>query len=89
LNKNDSYKIDRILNNISKFKLGIGREEGKGQSNEELDAKLEEMNKKIKKEFDLVKVEIENFKNRLNNDIRIKVDQLSTKLEDTKSLLIF
>ena len=88
LNKNDSYKIDRILNNISKFKLGVGREEGKGQSNEELDAKLEEMNKKIKKEFDLVKVEIENFKNRLNNDIRIKVDQLSTKLEDTKSRLI-
>ena len=85
LNKNDSYKIDRILNNISKFKLGVGREEGKG---EELDKKLEEMNKKIKKEFDMVKVEIENFKNRINNDISIKIDQLSTKLEDTKSRLI-
>ena len=88
LNKNDSYKIDRILNNISKFKLGVGRGEGNGQSNEELDNKLEEMNKKIKKEFDLVKVEIENFKNRINNDISIKVEQLSTKLEDTKSRLI-
>ena len=88
MNKNDSYKIDRILNNISKFKLGVGRGEGNGQSNEELDNKLEEMNKKIKKEFDLVKVEIENFKNRINNDISIKVEQLSTKLEDTKSRLI-
>ena len=88
LNKNDSYKIDRILNNISKFKLGVGRGEGNCQSNEELDNKLEEMNKKIKKEFDLVKVEIENFKNRINNDISIKVEQLSTKLEDTKSRLI-
>ena len=88
LNKNDSYKIDRILNNISKFKLGVGRGEGNGQSNGELDNKLEEMNKKIKKEFDLVKVEIENFKNRINNDISIKVEQLSTKLEDTKSRLI-
>ena len=36
----------------------------------------------------LVKVEIENFKNRINNDISIKVEQLSTKLEDTKSRLI-
>ena len=88
MNKNDSYKIDRILNNISKFKLGVGRGEGNGQSNEELDNKLEEMNKKMKKEFDLVKVEIENFKNRINNDISIKVEQLSTKLEDTKSRLI-
>lgn len=88
LNKNDSYKIDRILNNISKFKLGVGRDGGKGQSSEELDNKLEEMKKKIKKEFDLVNVEIENFKNRINNDISIKIEQLSTKLEDTKSRLI-
>ena len=31
LNKNDSYKIDKILNNISKFKMGG---DNKGKSNE-------------------------------------------------------
>ena len=85
LNKNDSYKIDKILNNISKFKMGG---ESKGKSNEELTKKFGEINNKIKKEFELFKVEIENFKNKLNNDISIKIDQLSTKLEDTKSRMI-
>ena len=85
LNKNDSYKIDKILNNISKFKMGG---DNKGKSNEELTKKLEEINNKIKKEFELFKVEIENFKNKLNNDISIKIDELSTKLEDTKSRMI-
>ena len=78
LNKNDSYKIDKILNNISKFKMGG---ESKGKSNEELTKKLEEINNKIKKEFESFKVEIENFKNKINNDISIKIDELSTKLK--------
>ena len=85
LNKNDSYKIDKILNNISKFKMGG---DNKGKSNEELTKKLEEINNKIKKEFESFKVEIENFKNKINNDIIIKIDELSTKLEDTKSRMI-
>ena len=85
LNKNDSYKIDKILNNISKFKMGG---DNKGKSNEELTKKLEEINNKIKKEFESFKVEIENFKNKINNDISIKIDELSTKLEDTKSRMI-
>ena len=76
LNKNDSYKIDKILNNISKFKMGG---DNKGKSNEELTKKLEEINNKIKKEFESFKVEIENFKNKINNDISIKIDELSTK----------
>ena len=88
LNKNDSYKIDRILNNISKFKLGGGNEMGKGPSNEELNQKFEEINQKIKKEMESFKEEIENFKDKINNDISVKIESLTTKLEDTKSRLI-
>ena len=88
LNKNDSYKIDRILNNISKFKLGGGNEMGKGPSNEELNQKFEEINQKIKKEMESFKEEIENFKDKINNDISVKIESLITKLEDTKSRLI-
>ena len=88
LNKNDSYKIDRILNNISKFKLGGGNEMGKGPSNEELNQKFEEINQKIKKEMESFKEEIEIFKDKINNDISVKIESLTTKLEDTKSRLI-
>ena len=88
LNKNDSYKIDRILNNISKFKLGGGNEMGKGPSNEEFNQKFEEINQKIKKEMESFKEEIENFKDKINNDISVKIESLTTKLEDTKSRLI-
>ena len=82
--KNDSYRLDKVLNNISKFNLGVGVT----KSNEEIMKKMEEYNNKLKEENKLNKEEIENFKNKINNDISIKIEELSTKLEEAKTRMI-
>ena len=82
--KNDSYRLDKVLNNISKFNLGVGVT----KSNEEIMKKMEDYNNKLKEENKLNKEEIENFKNKINNDISIKIEELSTKLEEAKTRMI-
>ena len=84
MDRNDSYKIDRILKNITKFNLGPGG----GRASEELTKKLEEYNKKLKEENEAYKEELENFKNKINNDISTKIEELSNKLNDAKSRMI-
>ena len=84
MDRNDSYKIDRILKNITKFNLGPGD----GRASEELTKKLEEYNKKLKEENEAYKEELENFKNKINNDISTKIEELSNKLNDAKSRMI-
>ena len=44
LNKDDTYKLDKIINNITKFKLGT---ESSKKSSEDLMKKLEEYNNKL------------------------------------------
>lgn len=83
MDKNESYKIDRILKNITKFNLGPNV-----KANEEMTKKLEEYNKKLKEENEAYKQELENFKNKINNDISTKLEELSKKLEDAKSRMI-
>jgi len=83
MDRNESYKIDRILKNITKFNLGPNV-----KANEEMTKKLEEYNKKLKEENEAYKEDIENFKNKINNDISTKIEELSNKLEDAKSRMI-
>ena len=83
-NKNDSYKIDKVINNINKFKSGIDS----SRVNEEVIKKMEEYNNKINEENKSNKEELENFKNKINNDISVKIEELSTKLEEAKSRMI-
>ena len=75
LNKNESYKIDKIINNITKFNLGMGAMSSvdNKKQNEELTKKMEEYNNKLKQENKEYKEQIENFKNKINNDINIKL----------------
>ena len=84
LNRNDSYKFDKIINNIKKFNLGVGS----SKTNDEIEKKMEEYNNKLKEENKANKEEIENFKNKINNDISVKIEELSSKLEDAKSRMI-
>ena len=83
-NKNDSYKLDKVLNNISKFNLGVGG----SKSNDEIMKKMEEYYTKLKEENQSNKEEIENFKNKINIQISIKVEELSKKLDEAKYLMI-
>lgn len=83
-NRNESYKLDKIINNISKFNLGVGS----GKSNDEIMKKMEEYNTKLTEENKSNKEDIENFKNQINLDISAKVDELATKLDEAKSLMI-
>ena len=83
MDRNESYKIDRILKNITKFNLGPNV-----KANEEMTKKLEDYNKKLKEENEAYKEDIENFKNKINNDISTKIEELSNKLEDAKSRMI-
>ena len=89
LNKNESYKIDKIINNITKFNLGMGAMSSidNKKQNEELTKKMEEYNNKLKQENKEYKEQIENFKNKINNDINIKFEQLTKKIDETKSSL--
>ena len=83
-NRNESYKLDKIINNISKFNLGVGS----SKSNDEIMKKMEEYNTKLTEENKSNKEDIENFKNQINLDISAKVDELATKLDEAKSLMI-
>lgn len=83
-NRNESYKLDKIINNISKFNLGVGS----SKSNDEIMKKMEEYNTKLTEENKSNKEDIENFKNQINLDISSKVDELATKLDEAKSLMI-
>ena len=83
-NRNESYKLDKIINNINKFNLGVGS----GKSNDEIMKKMEEYNTKLTEENKSNKEDIENFKNQINLDISAKVDELATKLDEAKSLMI-
>ena len=83
-NRNESYKLDKIINNISKFNLGVGS----SNSNDEIMKKMEEYNTKLTEENKSNKEDIENFKNQINLDISAKVDELATKLDEAKSLMI-
>ena len=83
-NRNDSYKLDKIINNINKFNLGVGS----SKSNDEIMKKMEEYNTKLTEENKSNKEDIENFKNQINNDISVKIEELATKLDETKSLML-
>ena len=83
-NRNESYKLDKIINNISKFNLGVGS----SKSNDEIMKKMEEYNTKLTEENKSNKEDIENFKNQINLDISAKVDELATKLDEAKSLMM-
>ena len=83
-NRNESYKLDKIINNISKFNLGVGS----SKSNDEIIKKMEEYNTKLTEENKSNKEDIENFKNQINLDISAKVDELATKLDEAKSLMM-
>ena len=83
-NRNESYKLDKIINNISKFNLGVGS----SKSNDEIMKKMEEYNTKLTEEYKSNKEDIENFKNQINLDISSKVDELATKLDEAKSLMM-
>ena len=83
-NRNESYKLDKIINNISKFNLGVGS----SKSNDEIMKKMEEYNTKLTEENKSNKEDIENFKNQINLDISAKVDELAAKLDEAKSLMM-
>ena len=78
LNKDDSYKLDKIINNITKFKLGT---ESSSKPNDEIMKKIEENNKKLIEENNSTKRQIEYFKNKINNDINKKIEEISSKIE--------
>lgn len=83
-NRNESYKLDKIINNISKFNLGVGS----SKSNDAIMKKMEEYNTKLTEENKSNKEDIENFKNQINLDISAKVDELAAKLDEAKSLMM-
>ena len=85
LNKDDSYKLDKIINNITKFKLGT---ESSSKPNDEIMKKIEENNKKLIEENNSTKRQIEYFKNKINNDINKKIEEISSKIEETNSHLL-
>ena len=85
LNKDDSYKLDKIINNITKFKLGT---ESSTKQNDEIMKKIEENNKKLIEENNSTKRQIEYFKNKINNDINKKIEEISSKIEETNSHLL-
>ena len=76
--------MDKIINNISKFNLGVGS----SKSNDEIMKKMEEYNTKLTEENKSNKEDIENFKNQINLDISAKVDELAAKLDEAKSLMM-
>ena len=84
MNKNESYKIDKILDNIRKFNLG-----GNKKTAEEIEKKLEEYNSKLKEENKANKEDIEKFKNNINLNISTKIEELTNKLEEAKSKMLF
>ena len=87
LNKDDSYKLDKIINNITKFKLGTESSSSK-KPNEEIMKKIEENNNKLLEENKSTKKEIEDFKNKINNEISRKIEELSSKIEEANTHIL-